>query len=125
MTTAVQKYACARRFLHGQALRLFNTQADAQPQVNNVNYDQIMTQVNNSMFPQKAYITQTRWMRRYLKKPHDMKTCDYTTRVQELNSYLTAFPAPANNNADSLENDEIMDILEYGVPVSWKSVMLV
>ena len=80
MTTAVQKYACTLRFLQGQALELFNTQADAQPQVNNANY--VQTHVNNSMFPQKAYITQTHWMRRYLKKPRDMKTCDYVTRVQ-------------------------------------------
>ena len=29
MITAVQKYACARRFLKGQALGLFNTEADA------------------------------------------------------------------------------------------------
>ena len=53
-----------------------------------------------------------------------MKTRDYVTRVQELNSYLTQFLAPANNNADSLDDDEIMDILEYGMPASWKSVML-
>ena len=63
-------------------------------------------------------------MHRYLKKPRDMKTRDYVTRVQELNSYITEFPAPANNNADSFDNDEIMDILEYGMPASWKSVML-
>ena len=118
MTTAVQKYAYARRFLRGQALGLFNTQADTQPQVNNANYNQIMTHVNNSMFTQKAYITQTRWMRRYLKKPCDMKTCHYITRVQELNSYLTEFDAPTNNQADSLDDDEIMDILEYGMPAS-------
>ena len=125
MATAVQKYDCAHRFLRGQALRLFNTQAGAQPQANNANYDQIMTHVKNSMFPQKAYITQTGWMCRYLKKPCDMKTRDYVARVQELNRYLTEFPAPANNQADSLDDDEIMDILEYGMPASWKSVMLV
>ena len=84
-----------------------------------------MAHVNNSMFPQKAYITQTRWMRRYLKKPRDMKTHDYVTRVQELNSYLTEFPAPANNNADSLDNKEIMDILEYGMSASLRSIILV
>ena len=124
MTPAVQKYACARSFLQGQALGLFKTQADAQPQLNNANHNQIMTHVNNSMFPQKAYITQTYWMCRYLKKPCDMKTHDYVTRVQELNSYLTEFPTPANNNTDSLDNDKIMDILEYRVPARWKSVVL-
>ena len=29
MTTAVQRHVCARRFLQGQALSLFNNQADA------------------------------------------------------------------------------------------------
>ena len=87
MATAIQRYACACRFLQERALSLFNTQADAQHQVNLANYDQIMTLVNNSMFPQKAYITQTRWMPRYLKKPHDMKTRDYVIRVLKLNTY--------------------------------------
>ena len=82
MTTAVQKNVCALIFLQGQALGLFNTQTDAQPQVNNANYVQIMTHVNNVMFPQKVYITQTCWMRSYLKKPRDVKTCNYVTRVQ-------------------------------------------
>ena len=77
------------------------------------------------MFSQKAYITQTRWIRRYLKNPSDMKTRDYVTRVQELNSYLTEFPAPANNNTDSLDDDKIIGILEYRMSASWKSVMLV
>ena len=54
-----------------------------------------------------------------------MKTRDYVRRVQELNSHLNEFPAPVNNNADSLDDDdEIMDILEYGMLASWKSVML-
>ena len=57
MTTAVQKYACAHGFLQGQAPSLFNTQVDAQPQVNLANYNQIMIHVNNSIFSQKAYIT--------------------------------------------------------------------
>ena len=84
-----------------------------------------MTHVNNSMFPQRAYITQTYWMHRYLKNPRDMKTHDYVTRVQELNSYLTKFSAPANNNADGLDDDVIMDNFEYGMPASWRSIMVV
>ena len=124
-TTAVQRYARARRFLQGQALSLFDTQVDAQPQVNLANHDQIMTHVNNAMFPQKAYITQTCWKRKYLKKSCDMKTPDYVTRVQELNRYSIKFLAPTNNQTDNLDDDKIMDILEYGMSPNWRSVMLV
>ena len=53
-----------------------------------------------------------------------MKTCDFVTRVLELNGYLPGFPAPSNNNADSLDTDEIMDILEYSLPSLWRTTML-
>jgi len=124
MTTAVQKYACARRFLQGQALSTFNNMAEEQPNVNMANFDLCLNHVNESMFPQKAYITQTRWMRRYLRKPREMKTRDYVNRVLELNGYLTEFPTPNNNQANKLEDDEIMDILEFSLPSRWRSTMV-
>jgi len=124
MTTAVQKYACARRFLQGQALSTFNNMADDQPNENVANFALCLDHVNESMFPQKAYITQTRWMRRFLKKPRDMKTRDYVNRVLELNGYLTEFPTPNNNQANKLEDDEIMDILEFSLPGRWRSTMV-
>ena len=124
MTTAVQKYACARRFLQGQALSTFNNMADEQPNVNMANFDLCLNHVNESMFPQKAYITQTRWMRRYLRKPREMKTRDYVNRVLELNGYLTEFPTSNNNQANKLEDDEIMDILEFSLPSRWRSTMV-
>ena len=126
MTTATQKYACARRFLQGQALATFNNMANQQPNANLVNYTLCFDHVNESMFPQKAYVTQTRWMRRYLRKPRDMKTRDYVSRVLELNGYLTEFPSPNNNHrATSLEDDEIMDILEFGLPSRWRTTMTI
>ena len=84
--------------------------------INLANFALCLDHVNESMFPQKAYITQTRWMRRYLRKPREMKTRDYVNRVLELNGYLTEFPTPNNNQANKLEDDEIMDILEFSLP---------
>ena len=71
-----------------------------------------------------AYITQTRWMRRYLRKPREMKTRDYVNRVLELNGYLTEFPTSNNNQANKLEDDEIVDILEFSLPSRWRSTMV-
>ena len=64
-------------------------------------------------------------MRRYLKSIRDMKICDYVTMVQERNSYSTKFPAPANNQTDSPDDGEIMNVLENEMPASWKYIMLV
>ena len=101
MTTAVQKYACARRFLQGQALSTFNNMAEEQPNVNMANFDLCLDHVNESMFPQKAYITQTRWMRRYLRKPLEMKTIKWQT---------TEF-LRKNNLADLRKNKEPLNAI--------------
>ena len=63
-------------------------------------------------------------MRRYLRKPREMKTRDYVNRVLELNGYLTEFPTPNNNQANKLEDDEIMGILEFSLPSRWRSSMV-
>ena len=125
MTTANQKYGCARRFLQGQALTTFNNMAEEQPTVNVQNYELCIEHVNESLFPQRAYVTQTRWMRRYLRKPPEMKTRTYVDRVLELNSYLTEFPRPNGNVAVKLDDDEIMDILEFSLPNRWQTTMTI
>ena len=53
-----------------------------------------------------------------------MKTRDNVNRVLELNGYLTEFPTPNNNQANKLEDDEIMDILEFSLPSRWRSTMV-
>ena len=125
MTTAIQKYGCARRFLQGQALTTFNNMADEQPAVTIQNYELCIEHVNESLFPQRAYVIQTRWMRRYLRKPPEMKARAYVDRVLELNGYLTEFPRPNGNVAVKLDDDEIMDILEFSLPNRWQTTMTI
>eukprot|EP00957_Ditylum_brightwellii_P193995 14774779-Ditylum_brightwellii.AAC.1 len=48
-----------------------------------------------------------------------MTVKEWVTRVSELNGYLKDFPATNGNSTWPLDADELMDILEYGVPVAW------
>jgi hypothetical protein len=61
-------------------------------------------------------------MRRYLRKPRDMTTREFAARVSELNQYLKQFP-PFEYNQE-LDEDEIIDILEFGIPHSWQNYMV-
>eukprot|EP00957_Ditylum_brightwellii_P042396 3210123-Ditylum_brightwellii.AAC.1 len=46
-------------------------------------------------------------------------TKEWAARVLELNSYLKDFPMYNRNLTQPLNVDELLDILEYGVPASW------
>ena len=60
-----------------------------------------------------------------MKKPLSMTVQEYVSRVGELNQYLTEFPPSAVAlTITKLPEDELMDILEFSVPQSWKRQML-
>jgi hypothetical protein len=55
-----------------------------------------------------------------MRKPRDMKIRDYVDRLLEINGYLKYFPTkPGEPAVTVLPEDEIMDILTYGIPNSW------
>ena len=73
----------------------------------------------------KALQHQKRYMRRFLRKPFDMKVQDFVSRMGELNEYLTSFPsATPGIAATKLPEDEVLDILEFSMPQSWQRQML-
>eukprot|EP00957_Ditylum_brightwellii_P087738 6680977-Ditylum_brightwellii.AAC.1 len=44
---------------------------------------------------------------------------EWVAHVQELNGYIEDFPAHNGNPTQPLDKDELLDILEFGVPASW------
>ena len=45
----------------------------------------------------------------------------YFSRVNEINSYLTLFPDICPDEpATSLDNNELLDLMEFGIPASWQ-----
>eukprot|EP00957_Ditylum_brightwellii_P146472 11151984-Ditylum_brightwellii.AAC.1 len=45
---------------------------------------------------------------------------EWVARAQELNGYLNDFPNHNGNPTQPLDADELLDILEFGVPLSWR-----
>eukprot|EP00957_Ditylum_brightwellii_P072561 5514113-Ditylum_brightwellii.AAC.1 len=45
---------------------------------------------------------------------------EWVACVRELNGYLKDFPAHNKNTTQPLDADELLDILEFGVPSSWR-----
>ena len=93
--------------------------------------------------PRRALRMQKRYMRRYMRKPRDtMKMRVYRNRVVELNNYLERFPTVfyrnrvvelnnyleqfpiAFNATQKIDEDEIVDILEFDTPNKWQSEMV-
>ena len=64
-------------------------------------------------------------MRRSLRKPRDMSIREYVNRVLELNDQLASYPGTGDiTDGTKLPEDEILDLLEFGIPNTWQKAML-
>jgi hypothetical protein len=123
--TAEKKYAMAKRLLDGNALAVFTQSALTNGQETDANLKKSIDDLTKHIFPKRAAQTQKRFMRRFLKKPADMTTRDYVSRVIELNGMFERFPSSANYLAVvKLDEDELLDLLEYGLPLHWQLEMV-
>ena len=122
VTTGPNKYGMARRLLEGEALAHFNNAATANGNETNANFTLCLQAVTKQVFPQQALLKQKRAIRRYMRKPVDVTIRQHVARIVELVNLLPQFPPFGNNQ--TMEDDEIVEILEFGVPNSWKKQML-
>ena len=118
------KFALARRLLESEALlATFNNHAATDTETNET-FEECLDKVGNLIFPKRALQSQKRYMRRNLRKPGTMKTCTYVARIMELNNYLPLFPRLADGvEPTKLAEDEIKDLLEFGMPKSYQRAM--
>jgi hypothetical protein len=122
ITTGPPKYAMARRLIFGDTLAVFNKAALDKGNETVANFELVLKDVTTHVFPQRALAYQKRYMRRYMRKPRDMSTRLFVARIAEMNAYLQEFP-PFEDNQE-LDEQEIVDILEFGVPNSWQKNMV-
>jgi len=121
LTTGPQKYTIARRILKGDALAAFNAQALALGNETNANFNASLRHVTDHVFPARALQTQKRYMRRMMVKPRTTSIRKYAARLAEINGHLNDFP-PHNAN-QAIPEDELLEILEFAIPVSWQHQM--
>ena len=116
------KYTLTRRLLDGDALTAFNLKAEEFPSETNNNFLLVVEALTEHVFPIKALQIQKRYMRRFLRKPRDMKTREYVSRVCEINEMLVHFPGA--DQESKLPQDELLDLLEFGMPATWQKAMI-
>ena len=122
VNAGAQKFAMIRRLITGDTLTVFDNAANQRGNERNETFILCLQDVTNHIFPKRALSFQKRYMRRYLRKPRDMTTREFAARISEMNQYLKQFP-PFEDNQE-LDEDEIIDILEFGIPHSWQNNMV-
>jgi hypothetical protein len=123
LTTGPQKVAFMRTVLKGDALSNFSQYFITAGNEDSATFDLAVKSLITHIFPLRALRIQKRYMRRYMRKPRDMKMRTYRNRVVELNNYLAKFPSDFSD-AQKIDDEEIVDILEFGTPNKWQYEMV-
>eukprot|EP00957_Ditylum_brightwellii_P023735 1790726-Ditylum_brightwellii.AAC.1 len=58
-----------------------------------------------------------------MHKPRHIFICKWIARVVKLNNYLMEFSTTTGIEIRKLEMEEILEVLENGIPTSWKFQM--
>ena len=123
ITDGPGKYALARRLLDGDILAAFNNAATAEGNETNANFKTCLEKTTTHVFPKRALTIQTRFMRRFLRKPWEMTIKEFAARVVEMNGYMSQFPPFGDDQA--LPDDELLDLAEFAMPSTWQRTMIV
>ena len=132
MTTGKQKFAFMRSVLKGDASSTWFAAANVQENIaktagleieSEADLEKCFQALLTHVFPRNALTTQTRYMRRFIRKPRDMTVRAYKTRLLEMNSQLAHFP-PQFSATQKLGAEELYDILQTGIPKSWQREMI-
>ena len=123
LTTGPQKVAFMRTVLKGDALSHFSQYFLTAESENNDTFEASICSLITHIFPLRALRIQKRYMRWYMRNPRDMKMRTYCNRVIELNNYLARFPSNFND-AQKIDEEELVDILEFGTPNKWQYKMV-
>eukprot|EP00957_Ditylum_brightwellii_P194396 14804930-Ditylum_brightwellii.AAC.1 len=110
-------YTDAKTLLKGDALTVFE-QAEINHGTQSVpHFELCLDGMAEHMFPKKARQTQKCYMHRNLRLVGEMTIKEWVAWALELNKYLKDFPTHNRNQVQPLDEDKVMDILEYGAPV--------
>jgi hypothetical protein len=123
MMTAGALFVFMRTILQGYAHAYFHQAALVEEEQTLESFDNCVQALTTHIFPQHALCKQKQYMHCHMRKPWDMTMRIYRNRVVELNNYLAHFPGSFNVE-QKLEEEEIINILEFGVPLKWQDQMV-
>jgi hypothetical protein len=115
----------AKRLLHGDALAIFEAVTSAMDQLEDDEFELAIVELTIHVFPKNALTNQKSWLRRSssARKASGMLTRQWVARIREINLMLPDFP-PDFDDSQKLRSDDLIDILEYGIPTKWKAKMV-
>ena len=82
------RYAIVRRLLTGDALSAFNLAATMAGNKTLLYFKTAVRGLISHIFPARALVLQKQYMRKNLRKPSDVKTQVFISRLVEINTYL-------------------------------------
>ena len=133
---AADMFGMARRLLEGETLSTFELETDARKNVvldpengpvgeTKEVFEEVMKEITRQVFPKRAVQTQKRFLRRFLKKPDDMRTRQFVSRALELNSQFVEYPEMVKGEPNTcIPKDEMLDLLEFTMPPEYQSQMV-
>jgi hypothetical protein len=75
--------------------------------------------VAQMVFPFRALENQKQWMRRRMRKPKELSIRKFLAAVGRLNNSLPVFPS--GKESEKFTPGEILEILEWSIPESWRT----
>jgi hypothetical protein len=125
------RLATVRAILRGESLTIFNaTIEELKSGTDDTGEDTIVPTSNESVlagihavaetvFPFRALTNQKLWMRRGMKKPKELSFRKTAAAVGRLNNALPLFPKASAT--DKFSDEEIVELLEWSIPQSWRT----
>jgi hypothetical protein len=132
MITATDREASIKTILREDALTAFESSIDdsrAQDEdadddasdivLDNAMIDTALTDVSRKCFPHQALEIQKLWMRRAVRKPKQMTVRKLVAIITKMNKSLARFPGASGD--DKFEADDLLEIIEWALPVRWRT----
>jgi hypothetical protein len=116
----------AKRLLHGDALAVFEVVARVMDQLKDDEFELVIMELANHVFSKNALMNQMSRLRRssnVWKASGTLTQQQWVARIWEINLMLPDFP-PDFDDSQKLRDDDLIDILEYGIPTKWKAKMV-
>eukprot|EP00957_Ditylum_brightwellii_P210323 15364841-Ditylum_brightwellii.AAC.1 len=109
-------YILVQDLLRGDTLTVFNKEQAMFEEQTADNLKHCLNAVIVHIFPNKMYKLQKQCIQHTTHKPRHVSVHEWIARVIKLNSYLMEFPTPARVKARKMDQKEILEVLENGIP---------
>jgi hypothetical protein len=127
LATGANQIGMVQHLLAGQARDTFNEYFSSEGVLETAENVQFgLKKVASTIFPDSAVTNQKQYMRHELRKPNKLTARETATRLQQLNAWLSYFPADGEDSTAAvtkLDELEIREIYYRLLPIVWRRKM--